>query len=564
MNRHLTMIIIILEGFDKKWISGIYALLAIVAIAALVIMLMYYLRLRSRMKLEKNSKEIRERFFTNLSHELRIPLTLILGGIDEIGRWTPEGDRNEYSVRIVRRNAKRMLTLVNRFLDTRSIADGKMRLKVSHFDIVKLVQDVYDDFRDMTVERHMEFRIVKSVDSLMIWGDALRLESLVYELLSNAFKYTSDGGKIEVGVQWREGDKEFRIMVKDNGAGVSKQHQKRIFEPYGTGMTPAFGGKAGTGIGLSFSKEIADMHGGEIWVESTLGIGSKFFVKLPVGKEESTDESAQVIGDEILKMEPSYPQGALKVLLVEDNAELKIYVFNSLSDRYEVRDASNGREALEIISSGWLPDIIVTDLMIPGMDGIEFLGQIRNDLSTSHIPVIVTTACHEDDTHLKAMKYGADGYIAKPFTMELLTACIDNMLDRRKTFLSQLSSVRDDDPSNSDDQLMEKVMAWLENNVSDTGLTVDKLAAYVGMGRTSMYNKIKDLTGKSPLDLIQEFRMEKAKNFLNSGQFPVSEISCKVGFSDPGYFSRSFRKHFGMSPSDYMKQNRCIQIRTEI
>lgn len=627
----------ILEGYDKKWISGagvnsatysrippghyifkvtgaypvepaaddvieievrvrpsvwntlvariLYALLAIAAVAALVRILMSSLRLRSNMKLEKSLNEIKARFFTNVSHELRTPLTLILGGIDEIGRRTPEGDRNEYSVNIVKRNAKRMLTLVNQLLDTRSIADGKMRLKVSNFNIVDLVQEVYDDFRDMSVERQMELRIVKSVDNLMVWGDAMRLEALVYNLLSNAFKYTPDGGKIEVGVLWRDGDKEFRIMVKDNGAGVSRQYQKRIFEPYGTGTATASKGMSSTGIGLSFCKEIAEMHGGEIWVESTLGVGSKFFVKLPVGKERFTEESVQFIGNEIIKpdnyglskykVEPTYPDGALKVLVVEDNAELKIYVFNSLSDRYEVRDASNGREALEVISSGWIPDIVVTDLMMPEMDGIELTNHIRNDFSTSHIPIIMITAKHEDDTHLKAMKYGADGYIAKPFTMELLTARIDNMLDRRKALLSQLSAARNDDASardrktvkieiapeeivitDKDEQLIKKVMEWLEENVSDAEVTVDQLASYVGMGRTSMYNKIKGLTGKSPVELIQEFRMEKATYYLKSGQFSVSETSYKVGFSDPGYFSRSFKKHFGMSPADYMKQNK--------
>ena len=431
----------------------------------------------------------------------------------------------------------------------------------------------------------MELRIVKSVDNLMVWGDAMRLEALVYNLLSNAFKYTPDGGKIEVGVLWRDSDKEFRIMVKDNGAGISRQYQKRIFELYGTGTATASKGMASTGIGLSFCKEIAEMHGGEIWVESTLGVGSKFFVKLPVGKERFTEESVQFIGNEILKpenyglskykVEPTYPDGALKVLVVEDNAELKIYVFNSLSDRYEVRDASNGREALEVISSGWIPDIVVTDLMMPEMDGIELTNHIRNDFSTSHIPIIMITAKHEDDTHLKAMKYGADGYIAKPFTMELLTARIDNMLDRRKALLSQLSAVRDDDAAardrktvkieiapeeivitDKDEQLIKKVMVWLEENVSDAEVTVDQLASYVGMGRTSMYNKIKGLTGKSPVELIQEFRMEKATYYLKSGQFSVSETSYKVGFSDPGYFSRSFKKHFGMSPADYIKQNK--------
>lgn len=623
-----------LEGYDKKWISGtgvnsatysrippgnyvfkvtgaypadtevleidvrarpsiwntivakiIYVLLAAAVIAAIVRILMSSLRFRSNVRIEKSLNEIKARFFTNISHELRTSLTLILGGIDEIGRHTPEGDRNEYSVNIVKRNAKRMLTLVDQLLDTGSIADGKMRLKVSRFDIVKLVQDVYDDFRDMSVERQMELRMVKSVDSLMIWGDAMRLEALVYNLISNAFKYTSDGGKIEVGVLWREGDKEFRIMVKDNGVGVSRQYQKRIFEPYGTGAAKAFRGMASTGIGLSFCKEIVEMHGGDIWLESTLGVGSRFYVRLAVGKERFSEESVQFIGSEMTgpetyglskyKVEPTYPEGALKVLVVEDNAELKIYVFNSLSDRYEVRDASNGREALEVISTGWIPDIVVTDLMMPEMDGMELTNRIRNDFSTSHIPIIMITAKHEDDTHLKAMKYGADGYIAKPFTMELLTAHIDNMLDRRKALMYRFSAVRDDESQTNDrkagkveispeeivitgkdEQLINKVMIWLEKNVSDPEVTVDQLAAFVGMGRTSMYNKIKGLTGKSPVELIQEFRMEKATCYLKSGQFSVSETSRKVGFSDPGYFSRSFKKHFGMSPADYIKQNK--------
>ena len=227
--------------------------------------------------------------------------------------------------------------------------------------------------------------------------------------------------------------------------------------------------------------------------------------------------------------------------------------------------------------------MIVTDLMMPEMDGIELVNHIRNDFSTSHIPVIMITAKHEDDTQVKAMKYGADGYIAKPFTMELLTARIDNMLDRRKALVARMSlpvgNEGDDKERRSrridispeeivitdkDEQLIKKVMQWLEENVSDAEITVDQLAAFVGMGRTSMYNKIKGLTGKSPVELIQEFRMEKATYYLKSGQYSVSETSYKVGFSDPGYFSRSFKKHFGMSPADYMKQNKASQTKIQI
>jgi len=628
-----------LEGYDKKWISGsgvnratysrippgkydfkvresygednendsisievqvrtslwnstvakiIYVLLAMSGIVLLIRFLYSSLKLRGDIRLEQSLNDIKARFFTNVSHELRTPLTLILGGIDDIERKTLEGDQNEYSVKLVRKNARRMLTLVNQLLDTRSIADGKMKLNVSCFDIVKLVHDVSDDFRDMAVERHMELRTIKSADTLMVWGDALRLEALVYNLMTNAFKYTSDGGRIEVGVLYREDEREFRIMVKDNGIGVPKENTKRIFEPFTKGNVSAFGGMSSSGIGLSFCKEIADLHGGHIWVESLPGKGSSFYVRLPMDRERFSEEAAVFVAsaDDILvneshglgkfKIDVPHAEGALKVLVVEDNAELKIFIYNNLADKYEVRDASNGKEALQVISSGWMPDMIVTDLMMPVMDGIELVNHIRNDFNTSHIPVIMITAKHEDDTQLKVMKYGADGYIAKPFTMELLLARIENMLDRRKTLISKLSaslessSEKHDEKkskkidispeeiviTDKDEQLIKKVMIWLEENVADPGITVEQLAAYVGMGRTSMYNKIKGLTGKSPVELIQDFRMEKATYYLKSGQFSVSETSYKVGFSDPGYFSRSFKKHFGISPAEYIKQNK--------
>ncbi len=562
----------------------IYILLGVGAIALIFRVVLTSMKLRSDMRLEQSLNIIKAKFFTNVSHELRTPLTLILGGIDEMAKRTPEGDRNEYSVNMVRKNAKRMLTLVNQLLDTRSISDGKMKLNVSRFDVVKLVQDVYDDFRDMSVERQMELRIIKSVDSLMVWGDAMRLEALVYNLLSNAFKYTSDGGKIEIGVLYREGDEEFRIMVKDNGIGVPKESRKSIFEPFTKGTVSAYRNMASSGIGLSFCKEITEMHGGEIWVESAETAGSKFFVRLPMDRERFTEDNAGFIGSEPdmqmtsshglskYKLDIPSPDGALKVLVVEDNAELKIYIYNNLVGKYEVMDASNGREAIQVIEGGWMPDMIVTDLMMPEMDGIELINHIRNDFSTSHIPIIMITAKHENDTHLKAMKYGADGYIAKPFTMELLLARIENMLERRRALVSRLSAQAEEKKgrtsgrieispeeiviTDKDEQLIKKVMAWLEENVADSEVTVDQLAAYVGMGRTSMYNKIKGLTGKSPVELIQDFRMEKATYYLKSGQFSVSETSYKVGFSDPGYFSRSFKKHFGISPADYIKQNK--------
>ena len=564
----------------------LYCVAALLLIAFLLRLLVTSVKLRNDVKLEQDLNKMKMRFFTNISHELRTPLTLILGGIDEVSKNTAEGDKTEYGVNLVYKNARRMLTLVNQLLDIRRIVDGKLHLKVKQIDIVALLKDVYDDFRDMAAERQMEMRLTHSVDSLMVWGDAMRLEALIYNLLSNAFKYTSDGGMIEAAIFWREGEKEYTIMVKDNGIGVSKDKQKAIFEPFIQATDAVFKGMGSSGIGLSFCKEIAEIHGGRIWVESVKNEGATFYVRLPLGREHFTPDIAEFLNEESkavpsfglskYKVEPTYPEVASKILVVEDNAELKVYIYNNLVNQYEVRDASNGREALDVISSGWMPDMIVTDLMMPELDGIGLINHIRNDFNTSHIPIIVITARHEDDTHLKAMKYGADGYIAKPFTMELLLVKIENLFQRRKQLATMIGQAREQEDDNKsgkqggkvnlspeeivitdrDEELLRKVSKWLEDNIADSEVTVEQLAVYVGMGRTSMYNKIKGLTGKSPVELIQEYRLEKATYYLKSGQFSVSETSYKVGFSDPGYFSRSFKKHFGMSPADYMKQNR--------
>ena len=560
-----------------------YVMLAVLLVTILLRMFTTSVRLRNGIKMEQDLNDVKVRFFTNISHELRTPLTLILGGIDEVSKNTPAGDRNEYSVNMVYKNAKRMMTLVNQLLDIRRIVSGKIRLKVSQIDIVCLLKRVYDDFKDMSADRQIEMLLTHSVDSLMIWGDEMRLEALIYNLLSNAFKYTSDGGRIEVAIYWRDGDKEFTIMVKDNGIGVPKEKQQAIFEPFIQASNEAFKGMGSSGIGLSFCKEIADMHGGRIWVESEKGGGSEFYVRLPIDRDHFSNETAEFIelnsdasepesyGLSKYRVTPTYPAGAVKVLIVEDNAELRVYMYNNLVNRFEVKDAANGREALQLMSESWMPDMIVTDLMMPEMDGIELINHIRNDFSTSHIPIIMFTAKHESDTHLKAMKYGADGYMAKPFTMELLVARIDNLLDSRRRIIANMASAVTEGAgkkakvslapaevviTDRDEELIAKVRRWLEENVSDSEITVDQMAAYVGMGRTSMYNKIKGLTGKSPVELIQEFRLEKATYYLRSGQYSVSETSYKVGFSDPGYFSRSFKKHFGISPADYIKEHK--------
>ena len=564
------------------WAVVLYCILAAVMVSILVRMFVTSVKLKNDVALQESLNDIKGRFFTNISHELRTPLTLILGGIEDIRNRLSPDSPEEYSVNLVYRNSKRMMTLVNQLLDIRRIVRGKIKLNVGRIDIVRLVKQVYDDFKDMSIERHIEMRLTHSVDSLTVWGDSVRIEALIYNLISNAFKYTADGGRIEVAVLYKDREEEYTIMVSDNGIGVPKDRQTAIFEPFISNSDTPFNGMASSGIGLSFCKEIADVHGGKIWVESEKGKGSRFYVRLPLGKEHFNEETARFVSEDAAddkaesyglskyKVKPTFPENALKVMVVEDNAELKVYIYNALINRYEVKDASNGVEALSLIDQGWMPDIIVTDLMMPQMDGIGLVNRIRSDFNTSHIPIIMITAKHEDDTHLRAMKYGVDGYISKPFTMELLSARIENLMERRRTLLSMFAhsaeqsrkeakvEIQPDEIviTDRDESLVKKVMAWLEENISDAEVTVDQLAAYVGMGRTSMYNKIKGLTGKSPVELIQDFRLEKATYYLRSGQYSVSETCYKVGFSDPGYFSRSFKKHFGLSPIDYIKEHK--------
>lgn len=562
----------------------LYCLLVALVLFILFKVLMTSVKLKNDVALEQNMNDLKARFFTNISHELRTPLTLILGGVEEIRKNSPEDGRSSYSINMVYRNVRRMMTLVDQLLDLRRLESGKMKLQVRQTDIAKLLKSVHDDFRDMAAERKMELRLSYTSESLLIWGDEGRLEALLYNLLSNAFKYTSDGGCIELGMSWKEGEDSVRLSVKDNGVGIPRDKRTAIFEPFIQASDATAKGMPSSGIGLSFCKEIVELHGGSIWVESQVGKGSEFIVTLPLGKDHFKEGTAEFVDDNMPapdgpdaagkgKLHPTYTEGALKVLVIEDNTELCLYIYNSLIDKYEVRDAFNGREALEIIASGWMPDMIITDLMMPVMDGIEFTNRIRSDFGTSHIPIIMITAKHESDTHLKAMKYGADGYIAKPFSMELLKARMENLLERRQTLISKITAEsRGNKPAqfkinpeelvitDRDEELIKKVMTWLEENAADPSLAVENLATYLGMSRTSMYNKLKGLTRKSPVEIIQEFRLQKASRYLRSGQYSVSETSYKVGFSDPAYFSRSFKKHFGISPADYIRQNKKPQV----
>ena len=569
------------------WAKVLYALTALVVAVVVFRVSSSVVRMRRAASVEQDMTDLKLRFFTDISHELRTPLTLILGGIEDVQRHDQLSARAENSLTLAHRNAKRMLTLINQLLDFRKIVKEKMELKISRVDLVPVVEDALDDFREMASERQIELLFTVSRRSILVWVDTERIESVIYNLLSNALKFTPSGGKIEVILSVREAEECVALIVRDTGIGIPRDKIGHIFERFVQASRAVDSNMKGSGIGLSLCREIVALHHGDISVSSAPGEGSVFTVKLRMGNAHfgmeqidftgaagSDGKSAYMVSDftsvdSQRRTDVRPPQDAQKILLVEDNRELRVFIYNSLIDTYAVIEADDGVEALEKIRSE-MPDIIVTDLMMPRMDGIELIDKVRHDFTMSHIPIVMLTARHSPDDRLKAMEFGADGYITKPFSIELLLARIDNLLTQRRTLFEKFSTqsarnkvaelvVEDVVVTDRDEEFMKEVMSWLGKNIENSDLTIDQLATHLGLGRTTMYNKLKSLTGKSPVELLKEYRITKAKLLLRTGQFSVSEVAYKVGFSDPGYFSRCFREQFRMSPAEYLKTHNLKQ-----
>ena len=568
------------------WAKLFYVLLAVACICVAWRAVYSVMRIRRDARVEQDMTDLKLRFFTNISHELRTPITLILGGIEDVQRHDPLSPRGKSSLTLAHRNAKRMLTLINQLLDFRKIVKDKMELKISRVDLVPVVEDALDDFREMASERHIELLFTVSRRSILVWVDIERIESVVYNLLSNALKFTPSGGKIEVIIAQRDAEECVTLTVRDTGIGIPRDKLGTIFDRFVQASRAVDSHMKGSGIGLSLCRDIMTLHHGEISVESRPGEGSAFTVKFKMGNAHFGMEQIDFSGaaghdkadymvsdftspDSQRRTDVQPPKDAQKILLVEDNPELRVFIYNSLIDTYDVIEADDGVEALEKIRSQ-MPDIVVTDLMMPRMDGIELIDKVRHDFTMSHIPIVMLTAKHSPDDRLKAMEFGADGYITKPFSIELLLARIDNLLTRRRMLFEKFSSqsarnkiaelvVEDVVVTDRDEEFMKNVMSWLGKNIENSDLTIDQLASHLGLGRTTMYNKLKSLTGKSPVELLKEYRITKAKMLLRTGQFSVSEVAYKVGFSDPGYFSRCFREQFRMSPAEYLRTHNLKQ-----
>lgn len=567
------------------WLSwyayGLYTIVLILVLWIIWRTLYTMTKLRTEAKVEQHMSEMKIKFFTNISHELRTPLTLIMGGLEDIQKRETLSKRGNDSLNMSYKNSRRMLQLINQLLDFRKIVKDKIVLRIRHTDIVSIAKSVLSDYRDMADERKIVLLFTVSHNSIPLWIDAERIESVFYNLLSNALKFTPDNGTISMSVLWREGEDCVLISVTDSGVGISKEHQNQIFARFSQFNNSLRGDVPGSGIGLALCKEIVELHHGVIEVESKADKGTTFTIKLLTGnlhfnmeqidfnvalddkKELVCLESRDLSSEQSLVMPP---EDAPIILLVDDNAEIRRFIYNNLIENYRVIEATDGLDALEKISKEQ-PNIIVTDLIMPRMDGIELVDKIRHNFEISHIPIIMLTAKQTPEDRLMAMKYGADGYITKPFGTELLLVRIDNLLTQRRLLFEHFSSqsannhigkfIAKEDVvvTNRDQEFMSELMKWIDTNIHNTEMTINDLANHMHLGRTTMYNKVKSLTGKSPIELIKEYRVMKAEILLKTGQFTVSEIAYKFGFSDPGYFSRCFKELYKVAPTDYLKMH---------
>lgn len=522
-------------------------------------------------------------FFTNISHELRTPLTLIADPVEMLLEDSGIKGKSRELLKMVKRNAVALQQLVSSILDFRKIQNGKMELTLYRFDLVKVLKMWVGDFQ-LTAERKqikLHLDITDSVGSQEVVADKEKIARVVFNLLSNALKYTPAGGDIFVSLKDEDG--KFRLDVRDTGKGISQEEAGKIFERF----FQAKGAASGTGIGLALVKSFVELHHGEARVESELGKGSDFFVvipreqegdslvihtdvdnvdnsvssSLPGGKALVDDSNLQYIDDgerksgkvqQLLSDNTNKPT----VLVIDDNNDIRQYEHTLLQDDYIVLEAADGKEGLDVAKKE-VPDLVICDVMMPVMDGLEFTQNLKTHTATSHIPVIMLTAKNLEEHRAEGYEHGADSYITKPFHSKVLLARIENLLKQRKLLkhlfqgtLEAEQEIADSHLEDRDKQFLKQLHAIIQKNLSDSEFGVEDIGKQIGLSRVQLYRKVKAMTGSSVVDLLRKARLAKAKRLLESRSMSVSEVAYDVGFSAPSYFTKCFKDEYGMLPGE--------------
>ena len=526
------------------------------------------------------SDQAKLRFFTNISHEFRTPLTLIMGPTEKLLKkkdYHEEGLVRD-DLALIYRNEKRLYRLINQLLEIRHVETGTLRLSVRKDDIVGFLREIYGLFNPLAEKKNIDFQFQGGPAGIDIHFDADKIEKILYNLLSNAMKYAPEGGTVILSVSpdgQPAAQERLTISVSDNGPGIPAEHLQHIFDRFYQLRRNQYG-ISGSGIGLSLSKELVEKHHGEISVESEKGKGTTFTVSLPLSpdayqpEEHQTDQEYAYSLDFMKSMleaveEPVIinPANAemeddpLRILVVEDNPDMQQFLCRELNAHYSVDAASNGREAL-VMAREHPPDLIISDIMMPEMDGFKLCKLLKSDEITSHIPVFLLTAKSETEYQVSGLELGADDYIVKPFNIEILMLKIRNLLENRKALAERFSADANYIPKNIniseiDQGFLEKFVKLVEDNIDNPELSGDWLSYELGMSKGNLYKKLKSLTGLTVNVYIRTIRLKIAARILKKGKYNISEVAYSVGFENPKYFSTCFSELFSMSPKEYMK-----------
>lgn len=561
---------VILPPFWKTNTAFVLYVLLIIA-ALLVTRKLIQKRERIKFALEQERQQalrmheldlMKIRFFTNVSHEFRTPLTLILTPLEKILRQNrDESQRRQFE--LIHRNAKRLLNLVNQLLDFRRLEIQEIKFNPSEGDIIQFIEETVYSFSELSEKKNIKLEFHCAVKSLETIFDQDKLEKILFNLLSNAFKFTPEHGLVSVTVhlQEKENGNWVSIQVNDTGIGIPADKREKIFERFFQHSLPKSVVNQGSGIGLSISREFAKICGGTIEVESTPGMGSSFTVWLPLTNIFTDAENNWTGRTEIATQIPNHDPAISKkpvLLLIDDNEDFSFYLKDNLKANYNIIEARNGVEGWHKALS-FHPDLIVSDIMMPEMNGIELCGRIKNDQRVSHIPVILLTARTAEEQQLEGFETGADDYITKPFNFEILMARIRNLIGQRqklhKAFPQRLDVKASEMQITSlDEKFIQNAVRLVEENVSNPAFSVEQLSHQLGISRAHFYKKVVALTGKSPLEFIRTIRLQIAAQMLQKSQLTVAEVAYKVGFNNPKYFSRYFKEQYKVLPSMYALQ----------
>ncbi|GHV51471.1 hybrid sensor histidine kinase/response regulator [Bacteroidia bacterium] len=512
-----------------------------------------YARENMRVSQQLEMDEMKLRFFTNISHEFRTPLTLILSPLESLLNKAKDPEEKEL-LTIMRRNAQSLLTLVSQLLDFRKLDTNVPTLQKSLGDIVIFTKQQAGLFAEIMARKEIRFSFQTEIDHLYMYFDADKWSKVLTNILSNAFKFTPSEGAITVELA-REGNGKILLSVTDNGIGIPEEELGKVFDRFYQVKTAGNSNYPGSGIGLHISKELVLLMGGEIRAERVPEGGTRFIVIFPLKEEAEPLPDNEGDRNEDKAVENSLP----KLLIVEDNKELCQLLASRLKDSYTVLQAYDGAEGLEIAFRE-IPDLILSDVMMPRMNGIEMSRKIKKDIRTSHIPLILLTAKSGDESTLEGLTAGADDYITKPFNHELLQIKIRNLLETRKRNQKLFDEQIRIEPSkitvNSlDAQLIKKAIEYTEANLSNPNLSVEELSRELGMSRVHLYKKLSSISGKTPIEFIRIIRLKRAAQLLEESQLTVSEIAYAVGFNNPKYFRKYFKDEFGVLPSLYGSRN---------